>query len=62
MVFGVRWVCQGMGFDYERMKNERKKIQKDIVFSQGVKFYPLGSDNSDTEAVSMDLEYLRNTG
>lgn len=23
---GVRWVCQGMGFDNERMKNERKKI------------------------------------
>lgn len=56
MVFGVRWVCQGMGFDYERMKNERKKIQKDIVFSQGVKFYPLGSDNSDTKVLCLDLE------
>ena len=43
---GVRWVCQGMGFDHERMKNERKKIQKDIVLSEGVKFYPLGSGNS----------------
>ena len=26
---GVRWICQGMGFDNERMKNERKKIQRD---------------------------------
>lgn len=37
---GVRWVCQGMGFDHERMKNERKKIQRDVVLNQGVKFYP----------------------
>lgn len=37
---GVRWVCQGMGFDNERMKNERKKIQRDIVLNEGVKFYP----------------------
>lgn len=37
---GVRWVCQGMGFDNERMKNERKKIQRDIVLNEGVKFIP----------------------
>ena len=37
---GVRWVCQGMGFDNERMKNERKKIQRDIVLNEGVKFTP----------------------
>ena len=36
---GVRWGCQGMGFDNERMKNERKKIQRDIVLNEGVKFY-----------------------
>lgn len=55
---GVRWVCQGMGFDHERMKNERKKIQKDIVLSQGVKFYPLGSDNANSDVLCMDLDYL----
>lgn len=33
---GVRWVCQGMGFDNERMKNERKKIQRDIVLNEAV--------------------------
>lgn len=38
---GVRWMCKGMGFDNERMKNERKKIQRDIVLFKGVKFYPL---------------------
>lgn len=55
---GVRWVCQGMGFDHERMKNERKKIQKDIVLSEGVKFYPLGSGNSDTKVLCLDLDFI----
>ncbi len=55
---GVRWVCQGMGFDHERMKNERKKIQKDIVLSEGVKFYPLGSGNSGTEVLCLDLDFI----
>lgn len=55
---GVRWVCQGMGFDNERMKNERKKIQRDIVLNEGVKFYPLGSGNSDTQVLCLDLDYV----
>lgn len=55
---GVRWVCQGMGFDNERMKNERKKIQRDIVLNEGVKFYPLGSGNSDTQVLCLDLDYI----
>ena len=46
---GIRWMCMGIGFDEDKMKNERKKIQKDIVLNEGVKFYPLGSGNSDTE-------------
>ena len=55
---GVRWVCRGMGFDDDRMKNERKKIQRDIVLNEGVKFYPLGSGNSDTQALCLDLDYV----
>ncbi len=31
----------------ERMKNERKKIQEDLALSQGTKFRPLGSGNSE---------------
>ncbi len=41
-VFTVFIVCYG-----ERMKNERKKIQKDIVLNEGTKFHPLGSGNSE---------------
>lgn len=42
VVFTVFIVCYG-----ERMKNERKKIQKDIVLNEGVKFYSLGTGNSE---------------
>lgn len=55
---GVRWVCQGMGFDHERMKNERKKIQRDVVLNQGVKFYPLGNDSANSDVLCLDLDYL----
>jgi len=51
-----------MGFDHEKMRNERKKIQKDIVISQGKKFLPLGFGNSGTEVLCLDFEYLRNMG
>ena len=55
---GVRWMCQGMGFDNERMKNERKKIQRDIVLFKGVKFYPLGEDHANSNVLCLDLDYV----
>ena len=55
---GVRWICEGIGFNDDRIKYERKKIQKDLVLSQGVKFYPLGSSNSDSEVLCLMLDYL----
>ena len=38
---GVRWICEGLGLSEDRIKYERKKIQKDLVLNQGVKFYSL---------------------
>ena len=55
---GVRWMCKGMGFDNERMKNERKKIQRDIVLFKGVKFYPLGEDRANSNVLCLDLDYV----
>lgn len=55
---GVRWVCRGMGFDDDRMKNERKKIQRDIVLIKGVKFYPLGEDRAKSNVLCLDLDYV----
>ena len=39
---GVRWICQGLGLSEDRIKYERKKIQKDLVLVQGGKILPLG--------------------
>ena len=55
---GVAWVCQGLGLSEDRIKYERKKIQKDLVLVQGVKFYPLGSGNSDTNVLCLKLDFL----
>ena len=55
---GVAWVCQGLGLTEGQMKNERKKIQTDEVLSQGTKFHPLGSGNSDSEVLCLKLDFL----
>ena len=55
---GVAWVCQGLGLTEGQMKNERKKIQTDEVLSQGTKFHPLGSGNSDSEVICLKLDFL----
>ena len=55
---GVAWVCQGLGLSEDRIKYERKKIQRDLVLVQGVKFYPLGSGNSDAPVLCLKLDFL----
>lgn len=55
---GVRWVCQGMGFNENRMKYERKKIQEDLVLSKGVKFYPLANDKANSNILCLELDFL----
>ena len=55
---GVAWVCQGLGLSEGQMKNERKKIQTDEVLSQGTKFHPLGSGNSDSKVLCLKLDFL----
>ena len=55
---GVRWVCQGIGFGEDKIDNERKKIQKDIVLSKGVKFYSLGEDRAKSNVLCINLDYV----
>ncbi|MGR5866950.1 hypothetical protein ACT7DZ_33660 [Bacillus cereus] len=31
---GVKWVCQGIGLSEDQMRNERKKIQSDVVLKK----------------------------
>lgn len=51
-------MCQRIGFGEDKIDNERKKIQKDVVISQGVKFHSLGSGNSNTKVLCLDLDYV----
>lgn len=55
---GVRWVCKGIGFSEDRADYERKKIQKDIVLNNGVKFYPIGNDRANSDVLCLMLDYL----
>lgn len=32
---GVKWLCEGLGLTDDQMRNERKKISKDVVLSKG---------------------------
>ena len=55
---GVRWVCQGLGLSEGQMKSERKKIQTDMVLSQGTKFHPLGTDDANSDVLCLKLDFL----
>lgn len=37
---GIKWVCEGIGLTSDQIKNERKKIGKDLVLSKGGQNYP----------------------
>lgn len=55
---GVPWLCKGMGLTKDQTGNERKKIQNDLVLSQGVKFHPLGTDNANSNVLCLQLDYV----
>lgn len=55
---GVKWICDGLGLSEDRGKYERKKIQKDLVLNKGVRFYPLGTDNANSDVLCLILDFL----
>ena len=55
---GVKWICDGLGLSEDRGKYERKKIQKDLVLNKGVRFYPLGTDNANSDVLCLMLDFL----
>lgn len=55
---GVRWICDGLGLSEGQVKSERKKIQEDLVISQGTKFHPLGKDNANSDVLCLQLDYI----
>lgn len=55
---GVSWICEGLGLGRDRTKYERTRIQKDLLLSKGVKFYPLGNDNANSNVLCLMIDFL----
>lgn len=55
---GVKWVCQGIGLSEDQMRNERKKIQSDVVLKSGGSKLALPTNSGLQEVLCMELNYL----
>ncbi|EOQ18623.1 phage antirepressor N-terminal domain-containing protein [Bacillus cereus] len=55
---GVKWVCQGIGLSDDQMKNERKKIQSDLVFRSGWVKLRLPTNGGMQEVICIELQYI----
>lgn len=55
---GVKWVCQGIGLSEDQMRNERKKIQSDVVLKSGGSKLTLPTNSGLQEVLCMELNYL----
>ena len=55
---GIKWVCEGIGLTSDQIKNERKKIGKDLVLSKGGSKLPLLTNGGDQEVLCIEIDYL----
>jgi len=55
---GVNWVCNGIGLSEGQLKNERKKIQGDIILSKGGRNLVLPTKGGNQQSLCIELEYL----
>lgn len=55
---GVKWFCDGLGLTDGQAKSERKKLQDDLVLSQGTKFHPLGRGNANKEVLCLSHDFV----
>lgn len=55
---GIRWVCEGIGLTEDQMKNERKKIGKDLVLSMGGSNLTLLTNGGEQDVLCIELDYL----
>lgn len=55
---GVKWVCAGIGLTDDQIKNERKKIWKDLVLSKGGSNLTLLTNGGEQETLCIELDYL----
>lgn len=55
---GVKWICDGLGLTEGQSKAEKKRVQEDLVLSQGTKFHPLGGGNANKEVLCLRNDYI----
>lgn len=55
---GIKWVCEGIGLTEDQMKNERKKINKDLVLSKGRSNLTLLTNGGEQDVLCIELDYL----
>jgi len=56
---GVRWMCEGIGLSEGQTKNERLKIQKDEVLSEGGRNFVLNeSGYGNREVLCLKLDFV----
>lgn len=55
---GVRWLCDGLGLSEGQTKNERKRLQDDIVLNKGGRKIALPTNGGTQETLCLKLEFL----
>jgi len=55
---GVRWVCNGIGFDENQCRVQIRKTQEDLVVSKGVTKISLPTNGGVQEILCIELDYL----
>lgn len=55
---GVKWFCEGLGLSEGQAKSERKKMQEDMVLSEGTKFHPLGNSNAGKDVLCLNIDFI----
>lgn len=55
---GIKWACEGIGLTEDQMKNERKKINKDLVLSKGRSNLTLLTNGGEQDVLCIELDYL----
>ena len=54
----VKWVCEGIGLTRDQIKNERKKVQEDLVLSKGGRNLTLPTNGGLQEVLCIELDFL----
>lgn len=55
---GVSYICKGIGLTEDQMKNERKRIQRDMVLAKGGSNLTLPTSGGLQETLCIDIDFL----